>query len=48
MTMIKRGTSKSAVAGIVKEKKGANNYCCAKCKKCFSSIEEMERHNCSK
>jgi hypothetical protein len=46
--MIKRSTNKKAVTGILKEKKSESNYCCNKCKKCFSSLEDMENHDCKK
>ena len=46
--MIKHSTSKKAIAGITKEKESENHYCCAKCKKCFTSLEEMEEHDCKK
>lgn len=43
MAMIKRGTTKNAIVGVIKDSE--KSICCPKCKKCFNS--ESEARNCS-
>jgi hypothetical protein len=55
MGMIKRSIKQNAMAGVVKEKiKTDSNdeysfhYCCHICRSCFSTLEEMNQHECNK